>query len=106
MYTKCDIECFSNINWENKFENLNLEQICEAFASESFQNVKKYVPRSKKNQGCKIKPLWMTGDTLKHIKTKRHAWNKYLTTRRHVDYEEYKHYSSVLIDVQLSFSDV
>ena len=33
----------------------------------------------------------MTGDTLKHIKAKRHAWNKYLATRRHIDYEEYKH---------------
>ena len=41
MYTKCDIECFSNIDWENKFENLNVEQICEAFASEFYENVKK-----------------------------------------------------------------
>ena len=48
MYTKCDIECFSNIDWENKFENLNDEQICQAFASEFYENVKKYVPRSKK----------------------------------------------------------
>jgi hypothetical protein len=30
----------------------------------------------------------MTGETLKHIKKKRHAWDKYLATRRHDDNDE------------------
>ena len=32
----------------------------------------------------------MTSETLLHIKRKRHAWNKYLATRRMEDFEEYK----------------
>ena len=53
---------------------------------------------SKPKKGSKTKPLWMTGDTLKHIKAKRHAWNKYLATRRHIDYEEYKHTRNITND--------
>ena len=32
----------------------------------------------------------MTSETLLHIQRKRHAWNKYLATRRMEDFEEYK----------------
>ena len=51
MYTKCDIECFFNIDWENKFENLNVEHICEKFASESYENVKKNTFQDLKKTG-------------------------------------------------------
>ena len=60
------------------------------FAQKYDDGVKQYVPKSKPKKGCKPKPLWMTSETLLHIKRKRHAWNKYLATRRMEDFEEYK----------------
>lgn len=63
---------------------------CGIFSHKFKTSVDNFVPKSKPRKGCKPKPLWMTGETLNHIKKKRHAWNKYMATKRNDDYEEYK----------------
>ena len=94
LYRKCDLKNFINdwvsVDWNKTFENHDVEEMWIYFTRKFDDSVRKHVPKAKPRQGCKPKPLWMTGEVLLHIKRKRHAWNKYLATRRMEDYEEYK----------------
>ena len=94
LYRKCDLAEFAseweNVDWTSTLENCNTEEMWTLFAQKYDDCFKKYVPKSRPKKGCKPKPLWMTSETLLHIKRKRHAWNKYLATRRTDDFEEYK----------------
>ena len=94
LYRKCDLAEFAseweNVDWTSTLENCNTEEMWTLFAQKYDDCVKKYVPKSRPKKGCKPKPLWMTSETLLHIKRKRHVWNKYLATRRTEDFEEYK----------------
>lgn len=92
-YTKCDLKSFprdlNDVDWEEEFKNMDIEEMLKFLSSKFNALVDKHVLKSVPRKGSKPKPLWMKG-ILKHIKLKRHAWNKYLATRRQRDFEEYK----------------
>lgn len=94
LYRRCDLLNFSQewkgVDWHKCFENCDVNDMWECFTSKFESSVEKFVPKSKPKKGVKPKPVWMTGETLTHIKRKRHAWDKYLATRRAEDYETYK----------------
>ena len=99
LYRKCDLVQFAyeweNVDWSSTFENCSIEEMWSTF-SDKFQDcVEKYVPKNKPKKGCKPKPLWMTSEILLHIKRRRHAWNKYLATRRREEFESYKQVRNV-----------
>ena len=52
--------------------------------------VKRFVPTSVPKPGCKPKPAWMTPEVLNEIVRKRRAWTRYLSTKRNIDFLEYK----------------
>ena len=94
QYAKCDIKGFEDeweeIHWEEKFENLQIDDMWKVFKNQYETSVKKFVPSSTPKPGCKPKPSWMTPDVLKDIKMKRRAWNRYLSTKRNIYFLEYK----------------
>ena len=102
LYRKCDLAEFAseweNVDWTSTLENCNSEEMWTAFSQKYDDCVKKYVPKSRPKMGCKPKPLWMTSETLLHIRRKHHAWNKYLATRRMEDFEDYKWVRNVTND--------
>ena len=93
-YRKCDLLGFTrewqSIDWNECFKETDVNGMWNVFESRFKDGVESFCPRSSPKKGFKPKPLWMKGDTLTHIKKKRHAWNKYLATRRDEDYELYK----------------
>ena len=94
LYRKCNLAEFTseweNVDWTDSFEHCDVEEMWTVFSQKYDECVMKHVPKSRPKKGCKPKPLWMTSETLLHIKRKRHAWNKYLATRRTEDFEQYK----------------
>ena len=99
LYRKCDLDQFAaeweNVDWPNIFENNSIEDMWCTFSKKFNDCVEKYVPKSKPKKGSKPKPLWMTSEALLHIKRKRHAWNRYLATKRREDFEHYKQVRNV-----------
>ena len=94
LLLKCNLAEFTseweNVNGTDSFEHCDVEAMWTVFSQKYDECVMKHVPKSRPKKGCKPKPLWMTSETLLHIKRKRHAWNKYLATRRTEDFEQYK----------------
>ena len=93
-YSKCDTEGFegewADINWEEKFENMELDDMWKSFKDQFESSVKRFVPTSVPKPGCKPKPAWMTPEVLNEIVRKRRAWTRYLSTKRKFDFLEYK----------------
>ncbi|XP_052806388.1 uncharacterized protein LOC128235622 [Mya arenaria] len=93
-YRRCNLPAFvqdwESVNWKETLCDSDVNEMWSSFSEKYKVSVDKYVPKSKPKTGCKTKPLWMSGEVLSHIKKKRHAWDKYLATRRNEDYEAYK----------------
>ncbi|MEW8548045.1 MAG: reverse transcriptase family protein, partial [Candidatus Thiodiazotropha sp.] len=93
-YSQCDFESFSqdweSINWNNKFRGMNIDQMWKCFSEKYQESIEEYVPKYVPKKGCKPKPQWMTADSLKSVKEKRHAWAQYCATKRPCDFERYK----------------
>ena len=94
QYSKCDTQGFEaeweTIDWDEKFKDLDLDDMWKSFKDQFEVSVKKYVPTSIPKPGCKPKPAWMTPEVLNEIKRKRRAWTRYLATKRNIDFLEYK----------------
>ena len=91
---KCDTQGFEaeweTIDWDEKFKDLDLDDMWKSFKDQFEVSEKKYVPTSSHKPGCKPKPAWMTPEVLNEIKRKRRAWTRYLATKRNIDLLEYK----------------
>ena len=70
--------CLGVSHWEEKF--------WKVFKNQYETSVRKFVPSSTPKPGFKPKPSWMTPDVSKDIKLKRRAWNRYLSTKRNIDF--------------------
>ncbi|MES9879908.1 MAG: reverse transcriptase family protein [Sedimenticola sp.] len=92
-YGRCDYKAFSDewsdIDWNEEFNDCDINDMWEIFASRYEDSVAKHVPKVIPKKGCKPKPLWITGDALKCIKDKKHAWSRYRATRCPADFAIY-----------------
>jgi hypothetical protein len=94
QYRKCDLirftEEWETTNWQEYFQHSDANSMWESFVCKFRASVEKFVPKFKPKSGHMKKPLWMTQDSLRFIKGKRHAWNKYMATKRTADFGTYK----------------
>ena len=94
QYSKCNTQGFEDEweknDWEERFKDLDLDDMWESFKDQFEESVKKVVPTSIPKPGYKAKPAWMAPEVLSEIKRKRRAWTRYLSTKRNIDFLKYK----------------
>ena len=58
--SNCDFKSFTqeweSINWEDRFENMNIDEMWDNFSQKYHESVEKYVPKYIPKKGCKPKP--------------------------------------------------
>ena len=58
---------------EEKFKDLDLDDMWKSFKDQFGESVKQFIPRSIPKPGCKPKPAWMIPEVLNEIKRVRRA---------------------------------
>ena len=77
-------------DWDNEFENKNIEECYEIFLKDYNEACENNIPKEVLKKSDKIqKPIWMKPATFRLIKRKKSRHIKYLNTRSRTDKEEY-----------------
>ena len=75
-----------NINWENELENLDVEASWEILKTKLSEAETECIPIKRVSKEKRRRPIWMNANTLRKIKKKHSAWNRYQRTKDGQDY--------------------
>ena len=79
-----------DIDWDLLLDDKkDVQEAYDLFESILQNGISACIPAKKTSTAANCKPLWMSHDTLKTSKVKRHLWARYKQTRHRNDYKTY-----------------
>ena len=78
-----------DIDWTAELENKSTQESWNLIVEHLQKAIAASIPKTRRRPRGKFKPLWMNGEALAKVKTKRDTWKRYKTTRDERDYKVY-----------------
>ena len=77
-------------DWDELLYNKSVQEATDVLENIYNEAVDKYVPKTKRSNNDKKKPIWMNGTAYRSVKRKYSTWTRFLRTKQDATFDEYK----------------